>query len=472
MKKNFKFLFVLSLLVLFSTSIFGKKYYLYTTGSNINLVNSLNDKKSIGKISSKTRLEVLGDKKIEIINTKKIIKDNKEIIKKTVTTELWTKVKYNHNLKTKIGWVKTKYLTPNYTSLLPENWKNIEYKDFPEKEIYKSNKKIDVKGIYVSFNSFASTRKLDSLIKLANETEINAFVIDVKNDFGHLSWKMNESLLEYNPYALDRYYVKDITKVMKKLKDNNIYTIARIVSFKDPSYGKAHPEKVIRKRKDNTPYTNSDKIVWISPYDENMWKYNVAVAKEAAKVGFNEIQFDYVRFPASNGGRLDKKVIYPNKKNEGKPVTIQRYLKYSKTELSKIGIYLSADIYGQIGTFKDDMGLGQYWEGMSGYTDYLSPMMYPSHYARYSYGVQIPDANPYKIIYHCTLDSINRNNNINNPAYIRPWIQDFTAKWVKGYIPYGHKEVQLQVDALKDLGINQYLLWNPANRYHPPKIKH
>lgn len=472
MKKKFRILYILSLLLLFSTCIFGKQYYLYTNRSNVNIVSSLNEKKSIGRITSKTRVEVLGDKKIEIEKNKKIKKDDKEIIVKTITTELWTKVKYKHNLKTKIGWVRTKYLTPNYTNLLHKNWKDIEYNDFPKKESYENNKKIDVKGIYVSFNSFASTKKLDSLIKLANESDINAFVIDVKNDYGYLSWKMNESLLEYNPYALNRYYVKNIEKVMKKLKDNNIYTIARIVSFKDPSYGKAHPEKIIRKRKDNTPYTNNDKIVWISPYDENLWKYNVAVAKEAAKVGFNEIQFDYVRFPASNGGKLDKTVIYPNKKDEGKPVTIQRYLKYAKSELSPLGIYLSADIYGQIGTFKDDMGLGQYWEAMSGHTDSLSPMMYPSHYAKHSYGVPTPDADPYKIIYHCALDSINRNNNIDNPAFIRPWIQDFTARWVKGYIPYGHKEVQLQIDALKDLGIHEYILWNPANRYHPPKTKH
>lgn len=472
MKKKFRILYILSLLLLFSTCIFGKQYYLYTNRSNVNIVSSLNEKKSIGRITSKTRVEVLGDKKIEIEKNKKIKKDDKEVIVKIITTELWTKVKYTHNLKTKIGWVRTKYLTPNYTNLLHKNWKDIEYKNFPKKESYENNKKIDVKGIYVSFNSFASTKKLDSLIKLANESDINAFVIDVKNDYGYLSWKMNESLLEYNPYALDRYYVKNIEKVMKKLKDNNIYTIARIVSFKDPSYGKAHPDKIIRKRKDNTPYTNNDKIVWISPYDENLWEYNVAVAKEAANVGFNEIQFDYVRFPASNGGKLDKTVIYPNKKDEGKPVTIQRYLKYAKSELSQVGIYLSADIYGQIGTFKDDMGLGQYWEAMSGYTDSLSPMMYPSHYARHSYGVPTPDADPYKIIYHSALDSINRNNNIDNHASIRPWIQDFTARWVKGYIPYGHKEVQLQIDALKGLGIHEYILWNPANRYHPPKTKH
>lgn len=471
MKKNFKSVFILVFLVLFSSSAFGKKYYLYTNISNISLVNSLEEKKEIIKIPIKTKVEVLGDKKIQITKTKKIKKDGQEINKETKKIELWTQIKYNYNLKIITGWVKTASLTPNYSKLLPKGWKNLKYKNFPKKENYKTNKKIDVKGIYVSFNSFASTKKLDNLIKLANETEINAFVIDVKNDYGILSWKMDDSLLKYNKYALDNYYIKNINEVMKKLKENNIYTIARIVSFKDPSYGKANPDKVIKKIKNGKPYTNSDKILWISPYDKNMWEYNLKVAKEAAKVGFNEIQFDYVRFPASNGGKLDKKVIYPNKTKDGKPVVIQNYLKYVKEELSSLEVYLSADVYGQVGTFKDDMGLGQFWEGISGYTDFISPMMYPSHYAKNSYGVKFPDSKPYDIIYKSTLDSINRNNNIDNPALIRPWIQSFTARWVKGYIPYTKKEINLQVKALKDLKINQYLLWDPSNRYNPIKPK-
>lgn len=471
MKKNFKSALILIFLVLFSSYAFGKKYYLYTNTNNVNLVNSLEEKKEIIKIPIKTRVEVLGDKKIQTIETKKIKKDGQEVSEEIKKIELWTQIKYKYNLSTIPGWVKTASLTPNYVKLLPKNWKNLKYKDFPKKENYKTNKKIDVKGIYVSFNSFASTKKLDNLIKLANKTEINAFVIDVKNDYGILSWKMDDSLLKYNKYALDNYYIKDINEIMKKLKENNIYTIARIVSFKDPSYGKANPDKVIKKIKNGKPYTNSDKILWISPYDKNMWEYNLKIAKEAAKVGFNEIQFDYVRFPASNGGKLDKEVIYPNKTKDGKPVVIQNYLKYIKKELSNLEVYLSADVYGQVGTFKDDMGLGQFWEGISGYTDFISPMMYPSHYAKNSYGVKFPDAKPYDIIYNSTLDSINRNNNIDNPALIRPWIQSFTARWVKGYIPYTKKEINLQVKALKDLKINQYILWDPSNRYSPINTK-
>ena len=258
---------------------------------------------------------------------------------------------------------------------------------------------------------------------------------------------------------------------MKKLKDNNIYTIARIVSFKDPVYAKQNPDKAIIEKKTGKPFVNKDGITWVSPHDRNLWEYNIAVAKEAAKVGFNEIQFDYVRFPASNGGKLDAFLDYRNKNNDSKPATIQKYLKYAWEELTPYHVYINADVYGQIGTFKDDMGLGQYWEAMSGYVHYISPMMYPSHYSRGAYGIPVPDADPYKTIYYSSLDSLNRNENIDNPAIVRPWIQDFTAKWVKGYIKYDVKEVKAQIKALEDLGIHEYLLWSPSNRYHVEEIK-
>ncbi len=214
---------------------------------------------------------------------------------------------------------------------------------------------------------------------------------------------------------------------------------------------------------------NKDGIIWVSPHDKNLWEYNVAVAKEAAKAGFNEIQFDYVRFPASNGGKLDAYLDYRNPEKDSKPVTIQKYLKYAWEELTPHHVYINADIYGQIGTFQDDMGLGQYWEAISGYVHYISPMMYPSHYINGAYGIPVPDAAPYKTIYYSTLDSINRNENIDNGAEIRPWIQDFTAKWVKGHITYDTKTVKEQIKALEDLGIHQYLLWSPSNRYHVEK---
>jgi hypothetical protein len=252
---------------------------------------------------------------------------------------------------------------------------------------------------------------------------------------------------------------------MKKLKDNNIYAIARIVSFKDPSYTKTHPDRAIAYKDSGKPFSNSDGLIWATAYDRQLWEYNVAVAKEAAKAGFNEIQFDYVRFPASNNGKLDKNLNYRNINNETKAKAIQEYLQYAYKELSQEHVYIGADVYGSVGSTSNDMGIGQYWEGISNVVDYICPMMYPSHYGRGVYGLNVPDANPYETIYKCTEDSLDRNALIPTPAGIRPWIQDFTAGWVKGHINYGEKEVRAQIKALEDNGINEFLLWNAANKY-------
>lgn len=467
MKKFYKLMIFILVFLIGTINLFGQeKNYLYTKKNLAVVVNDLENKKVIEKISIRTRVEFLEKKELVIVKIKKVKEGEKEVEKRTEKIENWKKIKYIRNFKERVGWIREEELTNDYKSTLKKSWKNIEYNNFPEKKEFLSNKKIDVKGIYVSAIAFSSEKKLDSLIKLANETDINAFVIDVKDDFGDLLWKMDDSILEHNPLAHKKYKIKNIEKYMKKLKDNNIYAIARIVSFKDPTYAKSHPEKVIRKKNSSEAYTNADKVLWISPYDTGLWEYNIAVSKEAAKVGFNEVQFDYVRFPATGGGNADKNIYYPEQTEEAKPVIIQKYLKYAFENLQESNIYLSADVYGQIGTFNDDMALGQYWEAISGYVNTISPMMYPSHYARNSYGVKIPDAEPYKIIYKSTLDSINRNSNIDNPSNIRPWIQAFTAKWVKGYIPYGKKEIDAQIKALKDLGINEFLLWNPANNYN------
>ena len=491
------------------------KEFLYTTKLKTTVLDSPETKKIIDTLGQNTRVLVTERKEIEIIkenknevqkgNTNKVIPAKPKKVEKpfvnddekvkiifTEKTEIskkeevslpennlqepkeyehWVHVKYRKDLKEKDGWILEKNLHSDALKNLPKSWKGMQLNNFPEKVEFPDNPRIDVKGVYLTVYSASSERKLDSLIQLAKETNINAFVIDVKDDGGQLLWKMDDSILKYNPKAFSKVYIKDINSFIKKLKENNIYTIARIVSFKDPVYAKQNPDKAIIEKKTGKPFMNKDGIIWVSPHDKNLWEYNIAVAKEAAKVGFNEIQFDYVRFPASNGGKLDAYLDYRNPENDSKPVTIQKYLKYAWEELTPLHVYINADIYGQIGTFRDDMGLGQYWEAISGYVHYISPMMYPSHYINGAYGISVPDAEPYKTIYYCTLDSLNRNENIDNPAEIRPWIQDFTARWVKGHITYDVKEINAQIKALEDLGIHQYLLWSPSNRYHMEKIK-
>ena len=395
-----------------------------------------------------TRVDIIDEKEITVNDKKKSL----------------LKIQYKKDLKNKSGWISKVDLANSLNEVLPKEWKNLDFTSNYPTNNFSNNPRVDVKGVYLNIYTIGSSKKMERLINLANTTEINAFVIDVKDDNGVLSFEM-EAPKKFGIPVSKNYPIKNIEEFMKKMKENNIYTIARIVSFKDPTYAKANPDKVIISRDTGKPYTNSDGIIWVSAHDRNLWDYNLSVAEEAAKAGFNEIQFDYVRFPASNGGKLDAKLNYRNTKNESKPETIQKYLKYAKERLNPLGVYTSADVYGQVGTFSDDMGLGQHWEAVTQVVDYISPMMYPSHYGNGAYGIAVPDAQPYKTIYYSLKDSINRNENVNSPAVIRPWIQAFTAKWVKGYIPYNEKEIREQIKAMNDLGVTEYLLWSPSNNY-------
>ena len=423
----------------------------------VSIYSDENKKENIGSLIKGTRVNVFDTK--EVIKKSKD-KNGKEIEQKTVMK----KITYKDLDKTKLAWIEDTYLVPTLNEAVDEKFKNLDFSEKTKKE-YKDNKRVKVRGLYVSAHSVALKGRLDELIELAKKNNINTFVIDVKGDYGELTFPMSDEINKYTKSANKSPIIKDIEPVIKKLKDNGIYAIARIVSFKDTIYAKENPDKIIVYKDGGKAFTNSDGLVWVSAYDKNLWEYNVTVAKEAAKVGFNEIQFDYVRFPASNGGKLDKVLNYRNTDNMTKAEAIQKYLNYAKKELSPYNVYISADIYGQVGSSSDDMSLGQFWEAVSSEVDYVSPMMYPSHYGKGVYGLAVPDANPYKTIYHSTKDSINRNNNISSPAIIRPWIQAFTATWVKGHINYGPNEVKEQIKAMKDLGVDEYILWSATNRY-------
>ncbi|KYH33992.1 bacterial SH3 domain protein [Clostridium tepidiprofundi DSM 19306] len=388
--------------------------------------------------------------------------------KKTKWLNITLADKVNDTNSIETGWVSSEYTVDNLSDLTRDDFSDLDFTAQNKVAEYEDNPRVQVKGIYVSAYSAAS--HIDDFIALAKKTGINAFVIDVKGDIGNMLFP-TKAAEKYSPLANKRAVIKDINAFMKKLKDNNIYAIARIVSFKDPLYIKAHPNRAIVYRKNGRPFCNADGLMWATAYDRQLWEYNVAVAKEAAEVGFNEIQFDYVRFPASNGGKMDKLLDYRNTRKESKAKAIQEYLKYAYSQLSKKHVYIAADVYGLVGSVNDDMGLGQYWEGISNVVDYICPMMYPSHYGKGSYGLNIPDAHPYETVYHCTKDSVNKNNSIPTPAIVRPWIQDFTASWVRGHIHYGEKEVKAQIKALKDNGVNEFLLWNASNKYSVSSVK-
>ena len=375
----------------------------------------------------------------------------------------WYRINYDGATGSSEGWIAAEYTVKDRSELLSEDLRKLDFSPQDKTYEYSENPRVEARGIYLTKYS-ASNDRLDKLIEMTKRTKINTFVIDVKDDKGHMLFS-TEAAEKYSPEANKYATVKDIGALMKKLKENNIYTVARIVSFKDPTYTKQHPDRAIIYRDSGKPFTNSDGLIWASAYDKVLWEYNLEVSKEAAEAGFNEIQFDYVRFPASDGGKLDKSLDYRNTAEESKPQVIQDYLIYARKQLTPFNVYISADVYGLVGSVADDMSLGQYWEAVSNAVDYICPMMYPSHYANGTYGLSVPDAYPYETVFHSTKDSVARNKNIETPGTIRPWIQAFTAPWVRGYIKYSDKQIEDQIRALEDNGIKEYLLWNAGNSY-------
>src|SRR6056297_167339 len=396
----------------------------------------------------------------------KIIKGSQVSVIETVFDEdgspIWHKISYEHE-DGDYGWVSADYTVKDKMEFLGPGYADIDFSPQEKPENYENNPRVTVNGIYLTGYS-AGSAKLDKMIDLADRTKINAFVINMKDDNGTMLFK-TDIAEEMNPEANVSVPVKDIDSVMKKLKEHDIYTIARIVCFVDPKYVKEHPEAGVIYKDSGAPFYFKKNIQWSSAYNRELWRYVVGVAKEAAEAGFNEIQFDYVRFPTSNGGKRDAYLDYRNELGESKPLAVQNFLKYAREELDPYEVYISADVFGLVGSVGDDMGIGQYWEAISNVVDYISPMMYPSHYGPGVYGLSVPDAFPYETIYRCTKDSVMKNMNIETPAIVRPWIQDFTATYVDGHIRYGAEQIRAQIKGLNDNGVEGFMLWNPSNNY-------
>lgn len=351
---------------------------------------------------------------------------------------------------------KTAYLASDAYARIAVKIADVAYTPFNKREQAPIE---PVKGIYMTGNTVKGAR-FDELIALIDETELNAVVIDILDDEGRLLF-WSDTAERLNPEANESVYIDDISKVIDHLKEKNIYIIGRIVTFKSPIYAKNNPERAIAYKGTGKVYHDKDGLLWASPYDHLLWEYNLGVAKEAAEYGVDEIQFDYVRFPAiARPGDIDYKAT-----DVSQAGIIQAFLKEAYEALTPLGVEVSADVFGWVATATDDVDIGQQWEAIANVVDVICPMMYPSHYGPGNFGLSVPDAAPYETIDRSLKDAINRNKNLVTPARIRPWLQDFTATWVKGHIRYRAKEVRAQIDALKANGIEEYLIWNAGNYY-------
>lgn len=366
------------------------------------------------------------------------------------------------------GWVEARNLAKSQDEFIANRFEGVDYGPVGKTAEYRGNPRVAVKGVYVTVNT-ASSENLDALIKLADETEINAFVIDVKDDYGKMLFRTKAASL-FCPEANKGAPVKDIKALISKLKEKNIYTIARIVTFKTPNYSMLYPERAITDTGTGDIYQSSDGLHWASAFDRQLWRYNVEVAKEAAEAGFNEIQFDYVRFPDAKPS-VESRLDYKNVWNESKTLAIYRYLRFARAELEPYRVYVAADTFGWVASSRGDENIGQHWESLSNVVDYNCPMVYPSHYGSGNFGLAVPDANPYATIDAGIKDAQMRDANLMTPGKLRPWIQDFTAKWVRGHITYGPNEVRAQIQALEDNGVHEFLIWNATNRYTRAALK-
>lgn len=413
--------------------------------------------------------------------------------------------------------------------------------------------RVKVKGIYVS-GPMAGTAGMDNLIALVDRTELNALVIDVKNDDGYLTCELDVPLAEQ--IGSEKHYIKDLPALVQTCKEKNIYLIARVVAFKDPILAEKMPEWSLH-NSDGSIFRDKSGLAWVNPYRKEVWEYLASAGEAAIKAGFDEVQYDYVRF--STDSRMKQVDFGDSTKGRTKTEAISGFTLYASERIHAAGGRISADVYGVVIDSEEDQQIvGQNYVEMSRSLDAISPMIYPSHYGPYNYQIPVPDAQPYDTVLaamqaskmvlagldpktgkkpvsadvsgndavdaaivggeavsgnnaaDAAADSqstsgttaVSGNDAVQNAenaqaadgaqaaedaaaktfalskeeiaqldpttgvqATVRPWLQDFTATWVKGHISYGPEEIRAQIQAVYDAGYEEWILWNAANRY-------
>jgi hypothetical protein len=316
-----------------------------------------------------------------------------------------------------------------------------------------------VRGLYV--NRWAALgQKMRELIDVAKKTEVNALVIDVKDDRGFVLYRSNVPLAKEIGADTTRPISKEkLRAILDTMIANKIYPIGRIVVAKDPLLARAKLEWAI-KRKDNLePWLDKNGNPWLDPHQRGVWQYAADLAKEAYDLGFSEVQFDYVRFPDEK--RLVRETTYPLANGRLRAQVIRDQLGFLSSELHQHSIPVTIDVFGLTATDTTDMGIGQKWERFVDQADVVLPMVYPSHFAPGTYKLGNPNAHPYATIDHALKDVKRRSAGIPNAAKIVPWYQDFTL----GPPHYYAEQVRAQMKAGYDNGFHSWILWNPGSRY-------
>ncbi len=318
-----------------------------------------------------------------------------------------------------------------------------------------------LRGLYV--NRWAALgRKLTDLIGVAKRTEVNALVIDVKDDRGFLLYPSDVPLArEIGADTADGHSLsrRKVRAILDSMAAHDIYPIARIVVAKDPLLAHKKLDLAIKRKSDLKPWLDKNGNPWLDQHQRAVWQYAADIAREAYDLGFSEVQFDYVRFPDEK--RLVSEAVFLLAKGRSRAQVIREQLGFLRSVLKPRGIPVTADVFGLTATDTTDMGIGQKWEMFVDQVDVVLPMVYPSHLARGTYKIRNPNAHPYATIDRVLKDVLARTDSVPNAAKIIPWYQDFTL----GPPHYYAAEIRAQKKAGYDNGFQSWILWNPKSNY-------
>jgi hypothetical protein len=330
---------------------------------------------------------------------------------------------------------------------------NLKKQTFKEPEI--------IKAIYLTSWSAAIPEVVDYVIDIAENTEINSVVVDIKDWSGFVSY--DTEVLEAEKYNAERVIIPDIEGFLKRFHKQGIYVIARITVFQDPVLARARPDLAVRqKSNESLLWLDNSGLAWIDPASKEAWDYNIKIAKEAAKRGFDELNFDYIRFP-SDGNLQD--IIFPVwNGSSSKDLIIKDFFKNIREEIPQSTI--SVDLFG-LSTVNSGLGVGQRIENAYQYFDFVCPMVYPSHYEEGFLSYQNPAEYPYEVVRYSMEKALNKLNTFKQEQQtrvkLRPWLQDFDLGAV-----YNKEEIQLEIKAVSDALLDNFsgfMLWNSENIY-------
>lgn len=323
-----------------------------------------------------------------------------------------------------------------------------------------------IRGIYVNAYAIGNPVRRARLLALADTTEINAFVVDVKDEDGV---RYRSAL----PLAMEATHTRsipihDLRAVVDTLVAHGIHPIARVVVFKDRRLARLRPAWSIR-RPDGSAWRDRQELRWVSAWDANVWDFNLDIAEEAVRAGFREVQFDYVRFPEPYRDLGPQ--VHPAADSAGERTdAIAGFLARARARLHPLGATVTADVFGLSMNDPRDVGIGQQWERLSSIADHLLPMVYPSHYfPTHLAGIRRPNRMPYETVHASVGMGVIRNRRMEEagvePARIVPWLQAFTATWNDPGFPYGPDQARAQIDAVYALGLEDWIFWHPGSDY-------